>query len=443
MTDISLGARLDPGLGTSESTFKSALLGWGVIALFFGGFGGWATLAPLNGAVVANAVVKVEGNRKSVQHLDGGIVRALNVREGAHVEQGATLIVLDDTQKRAEYNVLSEQYHVLRASEARLLAELAGKDELTRPAELAAREGDAFVGDIWKGQVEQFRSRRATLDGQRRVIGEKIKQLGAQIEGAEAQGRAYTDQIASVRAEAASIGPLVEKMLLPRPRLLQLERSASGLEAQIADTRASIAKAREAISEQELQAAQLGKDRMAEVTKELHEVQARLLEVIPKRMNAAAVLGRMEIRAPYAGRVVGLNVFSIGGVIQRGEKILDIVPDNDDLTVEAEIAVEDISELRPGMPADIRLTGYKQHVVPAIRGEVVQVSADRLVDPRTNVAHYIAAIRPDAADLARLDGVRLYPGMPATVTVMTEARSAFDYFVGPLAQSFNRAFRQR
>jgi len=443
MTDVALGAGSDPGLDASESIFKPAFLGWLVIAVFFGAFGGWAALAPLNGAVVASAVVKVEGNRKSVQHLDGGIVRTLNVREGDHVEQGAVLIVLDDTQTRAEYSVLSEQYHVLRASEARLLAELAGRDELTRPAELAARDGDAFVGDIWKGQVEQFRSRRATLDGQRRVIGEKIKQLGAQIEGAEAQGRAYTDQLDSVRDEAASVRPLVEKTLLPRPRLLQLERTASGLEAQIADTRASVAKAREAIGEQELQAAQLGKDRIAEVTKDLHEVQSRLLETIPKRMNAAAVLGRMEIRAPYAGRVVGLSVFSIGGVIQRGEKILDIVPDTGDLTVEAEIAVEDISELRPGMQAEIRLTAYKQHIVPTIRGEVMQVSADRLVDPRTNAAHYIAAIRPDAAELARLDGVRLYPGMPATVTVMTEARTALDYFVGPLAHSFHKAFRQR
>jgi HlyD family type I secretion membrane fusion protein len=240
-----------------------------------------------------------------------------------------------------------------------------------------------------------------------------------------------------------SVAPLVEKKLLPRPRLLQLERTAAGLEAQIAEAEANIARAKEAISEQELQAAQLGKDRLAEVAKELHEIQARLLEVVPKRQNAASVLTRMKVRAPYSGRVVGLNVFAMGGVIQRGEKILDIVPDTEDLTVEAEIAVEDISELHAGMPAEVRLTAYKQRLVPPIRGEVVQVSADRLVDPKTNVAHYIASVRPDTKQIAAVDGLRLYPGMPATVTVPTEARTALDYLLGPLSQSFHKAFRQR
>ena len=212
----------------------------------------------------------------------------------------------------------------MRATETRLLAELAGRDSLVLPPELAV--AGAAVADIWQGQLEQVRSRHETLEGQRRVIGEKIKQLEAQIAGGEAQVAAYGEQIASVRGEAASVAPLVEKNLLPRPRLLQLERTASGLEAQIADAQANIAKATEAIGEQEQQSVQLGKDRMADVAKDLHEVQSRLLEVVPKRLNAAAVLGRTKIRAPYSGRVVGLNVFGVGGVVQRGEKILDIVP---------------------------------------------------------------------------------------------------------------------
>ena len=431
------------GQTLSDSSWRPALAGWLIIVLFFGGLGFWSVKAPLNGAVVASGVVKVEGNRKSVQHLDGGIVKELRVAEGDHVGVDDVLLVLDGTQAKAEYQVLSEQYVILRATEARLLTELANTGEMAMPPALVERRDDPYVESIWTGQLKQFESRRAALDGQRKVIGEKIRQLQAQIDGADAQVRAFSDQIESVRSEAESVAPLVEKMLLPRPRLLQLQRTAFGLEGQIADTRANIAKFRQAIAEQELQIAQLGNDRMAEVTKELHEVQARLLEVIPKRVNAEAVLGRMEIRSPYAGRVVGLNVFSVGGVIQRGEKILDIVPDEDALTVEAQVAVEDISELHPDMRAELRLTAYQQRLLPAIHGELVRVSADRLTDPRTSNPYYVVSVRPDMAELGRLPGIRLYPGMPAMVTIPTESRTAFDYVVGPLAMSFNKAFRQK
>lgn len=427
----------------SDSSWRPVLAGWLIIAVFFVGLGVWSVKAPLNGAVIANAVVKVDGNRKSVQHLDGGIVKELRVKEGDHVNEGEVLVALDDTQVKAEYEILSEQYVVLRAMEARLLTELANGAELIQPGELAVRKGDSYVGSIWSGQVKQFESRRATIEGQRKVIGEKIHQLQSQIDGAEAQVKAFREQLDSVRNEAESVAPLVDKMLLPRPRLLQLQRTGFALEGQIADAQANIAKFRQAIAEQELQIVQLGNERMAEVTKDLHEVQARLLEVIPKRMNARVVLGRMEIHSPYAGKVVGLNVFSIGAVIQRGEKILDIVPDEETLTVEAQVAVEDISELHRGMPAELHLTAYQQRIVPAVHGEVVQVSADRLTEPKTNHPYYVVSVRPDMAELTNLPGINLYPGMPATVTIPTESRTAFDYVTGPLIASFDWAFRQK
>jgi HlyD family type I secretion membrane fusion protein len=420
-----------------------AFAGWLIIAIFFCGFGTWAIIAPLHGAVVANGVLKVEGNRKSVQHLDGGIVKELRIKEGDRVAVGDTLIVLDDTQARAEFDVLTQQYLVLRATEARLLAELARDPKLVMPEELAARRDDSYVKGIWSGQVNQFDSRRAAIEGQRSVIREKVNQLKSQIVGAGAQVKSFTDQITSIRSEAESIGPLVEKGLLPRPRLLQLERSAFGLEGQIADAQASIAKFRQAIAEQELQIAQLDNDQMADITKDLRDTQAKLLDVIPKAMNAKAVLGRMEIRSPYAGRVVALNVFSIGGVIQRGEKILDIVPEQDSLMVEAQVAVEDISDVHPDMRAEVHLTAYKQRITPIVHGDVVQVSADRLTDPKTGNPYYVALIRLDAAELAALPNIRLHPGMPATVMIPTTERTAFDYLVGPLTSSFNHAFRQK
>ena len=400
-------------------------------------------LAPLNGAVVANAVVKVEGNRKSIQHLDGGIVKELRVKEGDRVNAGDILIVLDETQARAEYDVLNQQYVVLRATEARLLTELDHGSELIMPKDLKERSDDPYLKSVWNGQVSQFESRRAALEGQRNVIREKINQLGSQIVGSEAQVKSFTDQIQSVRSEARDVAPLVDRGLIARPRILQLERTGYGLEGQIADTNANIAKARQAIAEQQQQIAQLDNERMTEVTKDLRDTQAKKLEVIPKAMNAKAVLSRMEIRSPYAGRVVALNVFSVGGVIQRGDKILDIVPDEDTLTVEAQVAVEDISEVHPNMRAEVHLTAYKQRIVPIIHGDVTQVSADRLTDPKTNNPYYTALVRIDQAELAEMPNIQLYPGMPATVMIPTVQRTAFDYLVGPLVMSFNRSFRQK
>ena len=439
---IPSGEKTPAGDGAPSDSIKHvALAGWIIIALFFGGIGSWAATAPLNGAIVGNAIIKVEGNRKSVQHLDGGIVKDLRIKEGDKVNTGDVLIVLDETQAQAEYDVLSQQYMVLRATEARLLTELDHGSELVMPADLK-KEGSYFKS-VWSGQVSQFDSRRAALEGQRNVIREKINQLGSQIVGGEAQVKAFTDQISSIRAEAKDIAPLVERGLIARPRILQLERTAFGLEGQIADATANIAKARQAIAEQQQQIAQLDNDRMADVTKDLRDTQAKMLEVIPKAMNAKAVLGRMEIRSPYAGRVVALTVFSVGGVIQRGEKILDIVPDQDSLTIEAQIAVEDISDIRPNMRAEVHLTAYKQRIVPIIHGDVIQVSADRLTDPKTNNPYYVAFVRIDAEELAAMPNIKLYPGMPATVMIPTIQRTALDYIVGPLVMSFNHSFRQK
>ncbi len=426
-----------------DSMRGTAVAGWVIVGLFFGVLGTWAITAPLNSAVVANSVVKVEGNRKSVQHLDGGIVKELRVKEGDRVKTGDVLIVLDDTQARAEQEVLSQQYCVLRATEERLRAELNHAAELTMPDDLKARMNDPNVVSIWNGQLYQFQTRAAALEGQRKVIGEKIAQLESQIKGGQAQVKAFRAQMVSVQNELQSIQPLVAQGLIARPRLLQLERSGAGLEGQVADTEANIAKARQAIAEQQQQIAQLDNDRASDVTKDLRDTQAKLLEVIPRLLNAKAVLGRMEIRSPYTGRVVALNVFSVGGVINRGDKIMDIVPEQDSLVVEAQVGVDDISQVHPEMRADIHLTAYKQRITPVVHGAVIEVSADRLVESKTGTPYYSALVRIDDDELARLPNVRLYPGMSAIVMIPTVERTAFDYLVGPLVMSFRQAFRQQ
>jgi membrane fusion protein, type I secretion system len=429
--------------GPSDSMRAAAIAGGMIIALFFGVFGTWAFFAPLNGAVVANGVVKVQTNRKSVQHLDGGIVKELLVKEGDDVNAGDVLIVLDDHQARAEYEVLSQQYLLLRLTEERLRAEYNQQTEFMLPGDLKGVASDLEIESLFQGQQHQFKSRLAAVEGQRSVIREKIAQLESQIKGAEAQVTAYRTQFDSVREEMESLEPLVKQNLVTRPRYLQLERSGTALEGQAAEAEANIAKARQAIAEQRQQMAQLDNDRMADIAKDLRETQAKLLEVIPRRANAQAVLSRVQIRAPYTGRVVGLDVFSVGGVINRGDKILDIVPAQASLVVEAQIAIEDISEVHSNMAANIHLTAYKQRITPVVRGKVIQVSADRLTDSRTGNAYYTAMIEVDEQELGKIPGVKLYPGMPATVMVPTIERTAFNYIVGPLVMSFTKAFRQR
>lgn len=440
---ISPGSRLPANpsrdaAGPDESLAKYAAAGWITLALFFGVFGIWSLTAPLNGAVVANAVVKVEGNRKSVAHLDGGIVKRLNVKEGDHVNAGDVLIVLDDTEARANFDVLSQQFNVLRATEARLTAEFNGNTAFAPPPDLPP--GDK---GIWEAQQRQFESENAAINGQRQVILEKIRQLEAQIAGDQNQIAAYKHEAASVHQEITTISPLVNQGLIAQTRRTQLQRSGYGLDGQIAETTADMARAKQAIAEQMQQIAQVDNQHLTDVSKDLQDTQAKLLDVIPRLADAKAVLDRTEIRAPYSGRVVGLTVFGVGAVIGKGEKILDIVPDNDGLSVEARVAVDDISEVHPGMRAEVHLTAYKQRITPVIHGDVTDVSADRLTDERTGAPYYSALIRVDKNELKKLPSIQLYPGMPAMVQIPTVHRTAFDYLVGPLTASFSTAFRQK
>ena len=436
------GAELPATPRVDDSARSSILLGLAIVAVFFGGFGGWAALAPLNGAVVANAVVTVEGNRKTVQHLDGGIVKELLVKEGDRVAAGDLLIRLDDTQARAEFNVLDQQFTMLEAKDARLNAELNGLSNIKFPRDLAARQDNNALMAL-AGQREEFDKRRDALAGQRDVLAKRIAEVEAKIAGEELQLAAYRAQLQSVTDEEASLADLLAKGLITRARTLQLQRTNAGLEGQIGSTEGAIATDRKTVEGYREQIDQLQKDRAAEISKDLSDTRSQLLDVGSRRQNAAAVLERTEIRAPYSGEIVNLGVFGTGAVIGRGEKIMDIVPDGTSLVVEGHVRVQDISELHPGMAAEVHFTSYDQRVVPAIHGSLTKISADRLTDERTGIPYYLATISTDAKELAAVPEIKLYPGMPATVVVPTAKRTALDYLFGPLVASFDHSFRER
>lgn len=427
----------------SDSARGATRAGWLIILLFFGGFGTWAATAPLNAAVVGEAVVKVEGNRKSVQHPDGGMVKEILVREGDRVYAGDAVMVLDDTDIRAEVEILEQQYLQLLATETRLRTEYARGSKIVFPLELLAAGDNAVAAAAMDDQMQEFASRREALAGREGVLRQRISQYQEQIVGSEAQRAPLQDQLTSMAAERVSLEDLLEKGLTTRTRVLELKRRESQIAGQTAEIEARIATAREAIAELEQEIMQLQKERAAEISGQLREIRGKLLDVTPRLQAARISLERIAIRTPYSGRVVDLAVFSVGGVIARGERLLDVVPDDLSLVVEARIKVEDIADIAPGMKAEIHFTSYKQRVMPLIHGMVGEISADRLTDERTQLPYYLAQVEADANELAASPGVQLYPGMPATVMITTKERTALDYMLGPLTASFDGAFRQQ
>jgi HlyD family type I secretion membrane fusion protein len=427
-----------------DDTARGSMLAGGVIiALFFGVAGIWAALAPLASAVVAPGVVKVEGNRKSIQHLEGGIVKELRIKEGDRVQAGQTLIVLDSTQALGAADVLQRQQDDLRAQEARLLAERDNLPAINFPQELLARTAEPDVATLLKSQTGLFESRRASVAGQVAVLQQKVAQTKEQIVGLQALLASRKQQLESIQNEVKGLRDLFQKGYVPRQRMLELERSAADFQGQVGDTTANIARARQTIAEATLQITQVQNERAAQVATDLRDIQARLLEVAPKLQVAKDTLKRNEIQAPYSGYVVGLSVFSVGGVIGRGEKLMDIVPDNGAIAIDASVNVDDIDDLRTDIPAEIRLTAYTERTTPIVMGRVTQFSADRLTDSKTGQGYYSVLVKINPGELEKYPKIRLTPGMPVTVMVPTSERTALDYLLKPLTDSMSRAMREK
>jgi membrane fusion protein, epimerase transport system len=424
-----------------ESARGTILLGGAIVFAFFGIFGGWAALSPLDGAIVAEAVVAVEGNRKSVDHLEGGTVREIRVKEGDHVTKGQVLLVLDDERLRAQTEIFAQQMAVAQSTEARLVAELGDSDSISFP-ELLTTSTAQYVQRAVQSQVSEFNTRREALSGSEQVLGHRIEDLQNQIVGKQSRQKASEEQLASMKAERASLDKLFADGLTTRERLLALDRAISALGADIAESQTAIASAEENIAQTRQQIVQLNNDRRTEIAKDLGDVQSRILDLGPTLANARDALARTIVRAPYDGKVLALQVFSTGAVVPPGGTVLDIVPDRNALVVEARVRVEDISDVLLGSSAEVHLTTYKRLYVPTLYGTVNTISADRLTDPRTGAAYFLAQVMVDPEELSGPSTPSLYPGMPAQVMITTQKRSALEYLLGPLFASFDGAFRQ-
>ncbi|MBK4723430.1 HlyD family type I secretion periplasmic adaptor subunit [Azospirillum sp. YIM DDC1] len=416
--------------------------GLALTAAGFGGFGAWAALVPLASAAVAPGIITADSNRKSVQHLEGGIVVEILVRDGDRVVAGQPLMRLDDLETRSTVTLLEGQLWALLAQEARLLAERDGAAGVTLPALLAGKGADSTVAEIIGGQERIFASRRASLDGRTIVTRQRIAQLEAQIAGLEAQRKAGVQQLALIREETTAVAEMVAKGLERKPRLLALMRQAVELEGIQGDLANRIAQAREGIAQAELEILGMHADRRSEVAIELRDVQTRRAEAEEKLAAATIRQGRRDVLAPEAGAVMNLRHFASGAVVAPGETILDLVPLDDRLVIETRVSPTDIDVVHAGLPAKVVLSAFKSRTMPQVDGTVLRVSADAVTDERTGQPYYQARVAVDTTQLAALKDVHLLPGMPAETLIVTGERTLLRYLAQPVADSFRKAFRE-
>ena len=416
--------------------------GLAVIFVFFGLFGAWAALAPLQSAAIAPGLVSVDTNRKTIQHLEGGIVGDILVREGDTVAAGQILIRLDEIQARSTLDLLRGRMATATARQARLEAERDGRPEVAFPDWLEDGREDPKVAEILDGQLNIFQARKESKSGQVAILGQRIAQFSEEIEGLEGQIKAEDRQIKLIGQELKDVKRLVDKGLARRPRLLELQRRSAEIEGSRHRNQARIARARQQIGEAELRITELQTELVNDVVAELREVQAEILDLTEQLRAATDVLKRTEIRAPIAGTIVGLQVHTTGGVIGPGERLMEVVPSEDRLIIEAKVDPVDIDIVRQGLPAQVRFSAFSQRSQVPVDGEVTSVSADSLTDERSGEPFYLARVELTGDPTMTLDGAALYPGMQAEVIVITGERTALSYLMRPLLRSFNRALRE-
>ncbi len=418
------------------------LAGLAVIFLTFAGFGTWAAMAPLSGAIIAGGVVKVDTNRKTLQHLEGGIVQEIRVRDGDRVEAGQTLIVIEDEQVSASLDLLRGQLDAELAKAARLRSERDGQASIAFPAKLTERAGDAEVSEILASEQTFFAAKRNALDAQVTLLEDLIARVQTEIEGLTRQVQAEDAAIELLRQEIAANEELQKKNYVEETRLLTLRRQVQEYQARLGEHQAEIAIARQKITGNELRIASLRNEHLQAAADELTASGAKIFDIEERLRPLEDASRRQQIVAPIAGQVVDLKVFTVGGVIAPREPLLDIVPDDNPLIIEARVSVESIEELQPGMQADIRMSAYKSGTTPLLRGTVTYVSADRLTDEHSGVPYYVAQVTVDKDSLEAAREVRLLPGMPAEVFIQTRARTALDYLLDPITAALRRSMRE-
>lgn len=448
----SRGEAEDSGFGRVLPTMRPAslslraprLLGVAAVLAAVGGFGVWATVVPLASAVVAQGQVTLADKRKLVQHLDGGIVKAVAVRDGDRVAEGDVLIEFDTLRLAARLAVVRLGYFGALATEARLIAERDGLVELVPAPKLVVEAAlDPEVMAILVGQRRLLAARRNEAGGQRQILASRIEQLRDEIGGMTVQRLASDRQLAMAREEQATVQVLFDKQNATRGRMLAIRREVYQLEGAIGRLTAETAGATKEIGETEITLAQLRRQTMTEVLNELRNVQAEVLGLREQYTAAMGELDRAVVRSPASGTVFGSQVHTVGGVFAGGDTLLEIVPDDGQLVIEVKLKPQDVDEVHVGQATDVRFSVFKQRTTPTVKGRVAFVSADTVSEFRSPEPHYIARIEVGVEELHHLGGQKLQPGMPVEIMIGTGQRTAMVYLLQPLLDSMNRAWREQ
>jgi len=432
-----------PKRGVDAGVTRYILGGLAVVFLLIGGLGVWAATTSIAGAVVAQGVVVVETNVKTVQHPTGGIVGELFVKNGSPVKAQDLLIRLDETLTRVNLQMVTKQLDELVVREARLKAERDDELRFVVPESVRTRTAEAHIQEILKGEESLIRSRRESITGQKSQLQERMLQLTKEAEGIGAQIQAKRQEIVLIADELAGLAKLEAKKLVTTTKVAALKREKARLEGELGQYEAAAAQTSGRKAEIALQIVRLEQELKTEVVRELREVQSKITELSERRIAAEDQLKRVEIRAPQAGIVHQLAVFTRGGVINPGEPILLIVPEGDRLLIEARIAPKDIDQLFIGQTTRVRFSAFDQQTTPQVDGEVIGISADLTREHSTGDAYFTVRISISESELSKLGANKLQPGIPADVQITTQDRTALSYLMKPLRDQISKAFRER
>jgi len=405
--------------------------------------GGWMTLVPLSGAVVVPGNLVVQSNVKTVQHPTGGVVAQIPVHNGMRVNAGDLLLRLDSTQAQASLQVVSKQLDEVRAKSARLVAERDGLPRPAIPPEMSGRLDDNNVKTVLASEASLFRARTTARESQKELLKSKVSQLGEEIVGLEAQVASKAKQLELITGELTGVQELFDKRLVPIARLTALQREAARIEGERGQLISTIAETKTKVDEAKLQLVRLDQDVRTEVVKDLGEAQGKEAELSERSVAARDVLERIEMRAPTSGVIHQLNAHTIGGVIRAGDAVMEVVPDSDDLQIEAKLQPNDIDQVRKGQQAFVRFSAFNQRVTPQLIGQVSYVSPDTTKDQQSGTSYFTVRIMLPEEERRRLAGLQLSSGMPAEVFMQTGSRTMLSYLFKPILDQFQRAFVER
>lgn len=428
---------------TGPSARGPVIFGFVALALLVGGFGLWSTMTEIAGAVVAPGRVEVEQNRQIVQHPDGGVVETIYVKDGDAVLAGDPLVQLDGTLLKSEHAIVEGQFFEILARRGRLEAERDGRDAISFSDELvAAAKTRPDIAELTTGQQGLFVARLETTANELEQLAKRRSQIVNQIDGITAQRRSASDQMDIIAKELSDLQGLLERGLTPAGRVLALQREKARLEGSAGELDAARAEAEGKVTEIDIEILKRGSTRREDANTQLRDLGYRELELAERRRSLGEQIDRLDIRAPVAGIVHALQVTTPRSVIRAADPVLFIIPQDRPLVIAAQVMPIHVDEIAVGQPVTLRFAAFDSRTTPELTGRVRQISADALTDEANNQSFYRAEIVLEPGEMAKLGGRPAIPGMPVEVFIRTGDRTPLAYLMKPLAEYFNRAFRE-